>query len=74
VIDESQPSSLELPPLCVRLNESTGKLPGQISIQLPRDISLSLIRRRLATPVGEFTVPDVEITSCEWADLELSAA
>ena len=40
------------PSLQIRLLHDLGKLPAGISIVFPADIAHSLIRRRLATPVG----------------------
>jgi len=46
----------ELTPLVINLHEDLGKLPAGFPIQLPTDITLSLIRRRLATPVADITI------------------
>lgn len=59
---------LELPELQVRLHQDSARLPADISIQFPRDLALSLLRRRMATPVGDITnAPDLIVDE---ADLE----
>ena len=61
------------PPLLVTLHEDSGKLPARIVMELPREMSLSLILRRLAIPIANLaTVPDAVI-ECTWADIGLTA-
>lgn len=57
------------PTLCVTLRRDVGKLPGAVALRLPEDIALSLIMRRLATPVGDMAVKPDAIVDCGWDDI-----
>ena len=60
-------------PLLIRLLQDVGKLPANVVLQLPRQISELLLLRRLCTPVGDMTVAPDAIVDCEWADIGVTA-
>ena len=61
------------PPLQIRLHEDFEKLPAGISIQLPKAMSHSLITRRLASPVGDFSsVADLTLDENDLETLGIS--
>jgi hypothetical protein len=48
--------------ISVRTRIDLGKLPATVSIELPIDIGLSLIRRRLCSPVADRSLePDLSL-------------
>lgn|ERR1035438_5508416 len=56
------------PPLLIRFQQDTGKLPRGFPIQLPHDTAIAAIHRgrSVALPVGSFdAVPDLEISDEE---------
>jgi hypothetical protein len=65
----SEKFSKPAPTLCVRLLHDVGKLPASVALRLPEDIALSLILRRLATPVGDMKVAADAVIDCDWEDI-----
>ena len=60
------PDELPPPAILVRLTEDVGKLPAGLVYRLPTDVSNALIRRRKATPVGNWnTFPDLDVSEDE---------
>lgn len=72
-------SVLGCPPLLVRFQNDTGKLPAGFPIQLPHDTAIAAIHigRTVALPVGSFAVkPDLDVdeNDLEHAGLEFAVA
>jgi len=72
-------SALGCPPLLVRFQNDTGKLPAGFPIQLPNDTAIAAIHRgcTVAIPVGSFAVqPDLEVDedNLSHAGLEFAVA
>jgi hypothetical protein len=68
---------LNLPPLQIKLLADFAKLPANLPMQLPPDISLSLIRQRLAVPIGDLNaIPELVIDEddLEYVGLDMSAS
>jgi hypothetical protein len=58
------------PPIQIRLHESFGNLPKDISLLLPRRFALRLIRKRLGVPVAELdALADAELTAEDLIDM-----
>jgi hypothetical protein len=67
--------ALERTPLNIRLNHNLGFLPAGRVIMLPKHMALALVRRRLATAVGDAMVmPDIVVSEddlpCAEIDLD----
>ena len=58
--------------LAIKLHQNTGKLPAGVALSVPREIALSLITRRLATPTGDSTIAPDAIIECDFADVDLA--
>jgi hypothetical protein len=57
---------LNLPPLQIKLLADFAKLPANLPMQLPPEVSLSLIRQRLAVPIGDLNaIPELVIDEDE---------
>lgn len=64
---------IEHPPLLVRLTQDVGSLTSGLSCFLPSDMAVALIRRRLATPIGDMNAfADVVITHDELPDVGIT--
>jgi hypothetical protein len=57
---------LNSPPLLIRMNETANDIPAGIPIEVPYELSTSLIRVRVSTPVGDFkVVPSLVVSEGE---------